>query len=190
MRHNFRNFARCCNAAWARRRLSAVELGDVCDWHTDRRDNDLGSPETSGDVGMDIPESGAAGRLRSNTRTRAPLISRHEARQLTNALAGFDLHFERDISPNGALLHRLRRDDHMLEFTRRAPVMRARSSFEKDLAVGRIFSTRQDAGNFRALLRAVHNRSIGQETVAKLAKDPALECTTSTLIECLQKLRA
>ena len=58
----------------------SVELGDLCDWNTDRRSHDLGSPRTSGDVRKGNPESGAAGRLRAHTRTRAPLISHHEAR--------------------------------------------------------------------------------------------------------------
>ena len=162
------------------------------DWNTDGRVNTrdgLTSQEASLEALGEYPGPHAADHIHEHIHTRSQPFSRHETRLLTNMLTGFDLHLEHDVGPS-EFSFRLRRRDHgMLDYTRRPPVMRARSSFNEDLREGRINRTRQAAGIFPTSLRAVHNRSIGKEIVASLAKDSALESTTSTLLECAQLLR-
>ena len=84
----------------------------------------------------------------------------------------------------------LRRDDNRLLFTRRPPVLRATSSFDRHLEQGRPHATRRDAGTKHVTLRTIHNQSIGVSIVADLAKDPGLECTTSALLDIAQRLCA
>jgi hypothetical protein len=165
-----------------------IELGDFCDMNTDSRGSTTGgfeAPGSSIEVTGEYPGAGA-NRTRGHTQARAPL-SRREARLLCNRLTGFDLHLERDVVLTGAPLRR----DHgdVLGYTRRPTVMRARSSFDNDLEQGRIGGERQGAGIVHISLRAVHNRSIGQHIVASFAQDPALEGTTSALLECAQLLQ-
>jgi hypothetical protein len=169
-----------------------IGLDDFVDWNTDGRVNTrdgLTSQEASLEALGEDPGPHAADHIHEHIHTRLQPFSRHETRLLTNMLTGFDLHLEHDVGPSEFSFRLLRRDHGMLDYTRRPPVMRARSSFNEDLREGRINRTRQAAGIFPTSLRAVHNRSIGKEIVASLAKDSALESTTSTLLECAQLLR-
>ena len=173
-------------------KFEPIELDDFVNWNVDGRINARGgikSQEASLEALHESSGPHAADRMHEHVNTRVQPFSCHETRLLTNMLTGFDLHLEHNVGPSGFSLRPLRRDHGMLAYTRRPPVMRARSSFNADLMEDRIHRTRQAAGIFPTSLRAVHNRSIGQEIIASLAKDPALESTTSTLLECAQLLR-
>ena len=169
-----------------------VEPDDFVNWNVERVNARGGIESQEASLEALDESSGphaAADGMHEHIRTRVQPFSCHETRLLTNMLTGFDLHLEHNVGSSGFSLRPLRRDHGMLAYTRRPPVMRARSSFNADLMEDRIHRTRQAAGIFPTSLRAVHNRSIGQEIIASLAKDPALESTTSTLLECAQLLR-
>ena len=150
----------------------------------------LGSPEFRAACASDSPKADAADSLRERTSTRAPALSRHEARLLMNVLTGFEIQMQHDIVRTRTPMPLLRHNDARLVFTRRPTVMRAQSSFDQDLEHGRTGVTRRNVGTSYVSLRAVHNHSIGQQIVADLANDPGLQCTTSALVECAHRLRA
>ena len=173
--------------------LEPIQLSDFCDWNSDGNSLDvggLGSPELRAACASDSPKADAADSLRERTSTRAPALSRHEARLLMNVLTGFEIQMQHNIVRTRTPMPLLRHNDARLVFTRRPTVMRAQSSFDQDLEHGRTGATRRNVGTSYVSLRAVHNHSIGQQIVADLANDPGLQCTTSALVECAHRLRA
>ena len=160
--------------------LEPIEPGSFCHWNTD----DSGS--TRGGFGSPEPGAASAGEssqlhdahdhtlvtdlLREHNQTQAATISRHEARLLTNRLTGWDLHFEnQNAIPTGGAT-RLRRDDRLLGMTRRPPVIRASSSYNRNVEQGQVDYTWRHTDVLPVSLRSVHNRSVGQDIVDELAR--------------------
>ena len=173
--------------------LEPIQLSDFCDWNSNGNGLDvvgLRSPELRAACAGESPKADAADSLRERINTRAPALSRHEARLMMNVLTGFEIQMQHDIARTGKPIQLLHHNDDRLAFTRRPTVMRATSNFDQDLVHGRVGATLQNVGTSYVSLRAVHNQSIGQQTVADLAKNPELQRTTSALVECAQRLRA
>ena len=169
-----------------------IELCDFGDWNTAGSSVEVGgftSPEPHIAGPGESPRPDAADHVRAHINTRAVPLSRHEARLVVNSLTGYDIHMQRDIDGTGALMHPLRCGGSRLVITKRPPVMRTTSSFNRDLKQGRIGATQRAVGISQVSLRAVHNQSIGQQIVAGVANDPGLESTTESLLECVQRLR-
>ena len=178
--------------------IELPEFGDFRDWNTDNSGDEsagvsLMEPRAA-DSGEDPQEQvfNTAEHSRYDTREhmdiRAVQLSRHEARLLVNRLTGFDTVMQHGMPESDSPMSLLRRDDNRLLITRRPPVLRARSSFDRHLEQGQPHAASHYAGTKHVTLRTVHNQSIGVSIVAGLANDPGLECTTSALHDSAQRL--